>query len=62
MELHTYDTSGTWKNNFTLTTESGKASLGGKRVATFDTENPTHYKFRYGSGLGGVAGCITFSY
>ena len=35
---------------------------GGKRVPTMDGNNPSHYMFRYGSGLGGANGYITFSY
>ena len=35
---------------------------GGKKVATWDGNNPSHYMFRYGSGLGGANGYITFSY
>ena len=34
---------------------------GRKKVPTWDG-NPTHYMFRYGSGLGGANGYITFSY
>ena len=34
---------------------------GRKKVPTWDG-NPTHYMFRYGSGLGGADGYITFSY
>ena len=35
---------------------------GGKKVPTMDGNNPSHYMFRYGSGLGGANGYITFSY
>ena len=35
---------------------------GDRRVATIDSENPPHYIIRYGSGLGGANGYITFSY
>ena len=35
---------------------------GNKKVATWDGNNPSHYMFRYGSGLGGANGYITFSY
>ena len=35
---------------------------GDRRVATIDSENPPHYMIRYGSGLGGANGYITFSY
>ena len=34
---------------------------GRKKVPTWDG-NPTHYMVRYGSGLGGANGYITFSY
>ena len=34
----------------------------GKRVPTFDTSNPAHSMFRYGSGLGGANGYITFTW
>ena len=34
---------------------------GNRRVATIDAENPPHYMFRYGSGMGGADGYITFS-
>ena len=35
---------------------------GNYRVATWEGSNPTHHMFRYGSGLGGANGYITFSY
>ena len=35
---------------------------GNKKVATWDGNNPSHYMFRYGSGMGGANGYITFSY
>lgn len=35
---------------------------GSHRVATWEGSNPTHHMFRYGSGLGGANGYITFSY
>ena len=62
VEIHCYDSAGTWKNNFILSTETGKALVNGRRLAAFDTSNPAHCIFRYGSGLGGAAGYITFSY
>ena len=62
VELHSYDGNGTWKNNFVLSAETGKALVNGRRLAAFDTSNPAHCVFRYGSGLGGAAGYITFSY
>ena len=34
----------------------------GRKVPTMDGNNPSHYMFRYGSGLGGANGYITFSY
>ena len=41
---------------------SGQIFCNGRRkVPTWDG-NPTHYMFRYGSGLGGANGYITFSY
>ena len=62
VEIHCYDSAGAWKNNFILSTETGKALVNGRRLAAFEGGNPTHCIFRYGSGLGGEAGYITFSY
>ena len=35
---------------------------GNRRVATINQENPAHYMIRYGSGMGGENGYITFSW
>ena len=42
--------------------DGDRVEVQGKRVATWDGNNPAHYMFRYGSGLGGANGYITFSY
>lgn len=42
--------------------DGDRVEVQGKRVATWEGSNPAHYMFRYGSGLGGANGYITFSY
>ena len=49
-------------NNKLLNIQNAEGlKAGSHRVATWEG-NPTHYMFRYGSGLGGANGYITFSY
>ena len=51
-----------WDNQITFD-RSGQIFCNGRRkVPTMDGNNPSHYMFRYGSGLGGANGYITFSY
>ena len=42
--------------------DGDRVEVQGKRVATWEGSNPAHHMFRYGSGLGGANGYITFSY
>ena len=50
-------------NNKLLNIQNAEGlKAGSHRVATWEGSNPTHHMFRYGSGLGGANGYITFSY
>ena len=51
-----------WNNQIYFERNGQIYCNGGKRVPTMDGNNPAHYMFRYGSGLGGANGYITFSY
>ena len=42
--------------------DGNRVEVQGNRVVTWDGNNPTHYKLRYGAGMGGANGYITFSY
>ena len=42
--------------------DGNRVEIQGRRAATWEGTNPTHHIFRYGSGLGGANGYITFSY
>ena len=50
-----------WDRQITFDRDGQIFCNGRKKVPTWDG-NPTHYMFRYGSGLGGANGYITFSY
>ena len=50
-----------WDNQITFDRSGQMFCNGRKKVPTWDG-NPSHYMFRYGSGLGGANGYITFSY
>lgn len=42
--------------------DGNRVEASGKRIITADGNNPSHHMIRYGSGLGGANGYITFSY
>ena len=50
-----------WDRQITFDRNGQIFCNGRKKVPTWDG-NPSHYMFRYGSGLGGANGYITFSY
>lgn len=57
----TADGTNDWDNQITFDRSGQMFCNGRRKVPTWDG-NPTHYMFRYGSGLGGANGYITFSY
>lgn len=51
-----------WSNQFYITRDGRGMCRDNKCVAVFDSDNPAHYQIRYGQGLSGKEGTITFTW